>query len=216
MTYKKQLSVVGIFILFLAACSQKEDSSSSVSTPPTATTESISTNPLGDFTGPLGGSVGEVIGNTEEDCSEGDSCTETLLNIDIARPLDALPLAEQTVGTVTVGVPEGYNPLELSSEILITAVSTETEGDYTFSIRQVDETKLEPLLRRFKEPDFTQGTSIEGEAFEGSWLLTEDYGAIALLQFQGGQQIFIEASSDRGYWPSFQATFEAMIASLSL
>lgn len=209
----RNLFIAGFFMAILAACSQAQDSP----TPqPTLTPTVTVTTPKITYTGPSIGSVGEVLGQSQTDasaCEEGDAC---ISDVDLAAlnlSDEALPLLPQAIGDITLGIPTGYQLLEAGQEILITAQSTETLGGYVFSLRRVDETGLQTLLSRFDDPDFSAGTPFKQGA--GQWLPTGDYGAIALLQGDDGQHLFIEAFAEHAYWPAFQNTFIAMLESLT-
>jgi len=150
----------------------------------------------------------------ETSCSEESGCIDNATPI----PLDEAPrpLESQTIQGISIGIPQGYTPLELEQEILITAQSADTVGGYTFSIRQItSDTSLQELLERFDQPNFEAGNVIQGKRWQATWLNTADYGAIALLTTDDGQQYFIESFTDQGYWHAFEATFLAMVESLA-
>jgi hypothetical protein len=105
---------------------------------------------------------------------------------------------------VTFGIPEGYAPLVLREEILVTALSAETLGGYTFSLRRVDEG--ETLMG--SKPFRTEA------GLAGMWAKTGADSARAYLSAPDGQIWRVEAFTGLGYWGAFEATFIAMLASL--
>jgi len=158
-----------------------------------------------------------MIGNSENhtDCSADSGCGDTLA-LPAQPSSDPLPLSEQRINGLRLGIPAGYNPLILADEILITALSSETLGGYAFSLRVVaDEEALAALLARFDDPNLGAGNPIQTESLRGYWLPIVGYGAIAVLE-NGETTLFVEALAHDQYWAAFQATFLAMLNSLEL
>jgi hypothetical protein len=112
---------------------------------------------------------------------------------------------QQTLGPVQIGIPEGYSPLVLSDEVLVTALSPETPGGFVFSWRQVDEAGLARQQARFKRIDW--------EAEAGPTIAIPD-GLVAIQRGPGGAILWVESFATPGYWPAFQATALAMLEGL--
>jgi hypothetical protein len=130
------------------------------------------------------------------------------------RREDSLPLTLQSVSDFEIGLPEGYSPLILDDEILITAVDASTPGGYTFSLRPITPEDLPRQLARFDNPDLTTGVAFNWPSGAGHWVKVGEDSAIGLLEGAGGQ-IFIEAFTYQGAWPAFESTFMAMAESIT-
>jgi len=192
----KKFVFLWIGIVLLAACSQQKAEQPTVP-PPTPT--SITLGLAGPMLSPNPGAAEE-----ESACTAESGCV--VIPEEVAAE-DALPLTTQEINGLTLGVPEGYRATVSGEDVIISAVSLDAEGGFMVSLRQVDET-----------PDaiaWEQGAAINTDHISGHWLLKGKRGAVALLTTSAGKQVYVEAFSSPGYWAAFQATFEAMLASVT-
>jgi|GEM_PF-5591883 len=176
---------------------------------PTATTVSVADL----YDGPLLSTDNSL--SIDSECSSDGSCGASLAPL-VTLETEILPLTLQTVEWVTVGVPEGYAPITLQDEIIITAIAAETLGGYTFAVQPLpDEAALTQRLDRFDTPDITTGKTINTPTLTGVWLPTAYEGAIAILQDDQGQILFVEAFADAPNWSVFEPTFVNMVESIT-
>lgn len=194
----KRILLITLLILILTACTEKEKKESPSPTPTSVTT---------GYTGPFIGS-GDP---TPEGCTEG-GCGGAVEQVELVE--ESLPLQTQTVAGFTLGIPEGYSPIVFDEEVVISATSAETIGGFTVILRKISD--LEEITERFEQPDFETGTPIENPTLTGNTLPNKQVGAIALLQSEDGQMVFVEGFASPGYWPAFTVTFDAMLKTITL
>lgn len=199
----RKLSLALCLMAALTACSEEKAQPTLAPTP---------TPPIAGYTGPNIGSLSSV-GQSEAGCTEEGGCKD-----EVSAPISVddapLPLTEQTIGAFRLGIPEGYSPITLPNEILITAVSAETLGGFNFSLRLASDEEIADLLARFDNPDVTIGTAVNTDSLKGHWMEVRNSGAIAILDGANGQKVFVESSANAQYWLAFRPTFKAMVESL--
>jgi hypothetical protein len=206
MTWKKSSLFLLLWIVLVGCGAQSDPPSRATLTPlPTLT-------PTFRLLGPALGSTPEGDHGHSGVCSEESGCVVLPTPADL--PTSALPLRLERVGDLQVGIPEGYSPLVLEEEIIISQAVLQSPGAFIVSVRRVDAESLTPLMQRFNNPDWEAGTPIQAGAVQGVWLPTGDYGAIALLTAPSGAQVWVEGSAESRYWSAYLATFLAMVAAL--
>lgn len=208
--FSYQKTLIGLFtVLCLAACNEDAPPASPV---PQPTASPTSTSSFGNYGGPMIGSLNDPA-ESQANCTAESGCF--MGNAPIAeRREDSLPLTVTTVGSFSIGIPEGYSPLELGKEILLTAIASTTEGGYVFSLKPITPEELTEQLARFDTPDMMAGTPIESAWGSGHWVKVADDTAIAVIENESGQ-ILVEAFTYQGFWPAFETTFVAMLESLA-
>lgn len=194
-----------ILLLLLAACSEDKKDDTPSTTP-------TSTPVTAGYTGPL---LGSSSLEESSECSAGGGCSGSASEV-VEAVEESLPLTEQTVEVFSLGIPEGYSPLVVADEVIITAVSAETIGGFTVILRRVEEADLADILEKYEQPHFEAGTAIENETLTGHSLPNSNLGTIALLRSAEGQMVFVEGFATPGYWPAFSVTFDAMVETLEL
>lgn len=206
------LFMLWAMVLLIAACTSSEADPTPTSAPPSPTPLPMLDEAA--YSGPLIGRIGGGIGETAQtECD--DACMVDLGVVLGEISAEARPLTTYEIDGLEIGIPEGYSPLELPNETLIAADSAETAGRYSFGIRQMQSEDLPALLARFGDVDLLgTGELIDHPSLMGRWLPTGDYGAIAWLALDDERGLFIEAAAAPAYWPYFEATFQAMLASL--
>lgn len=187
-----------ILIVVLVACGQSQEDAPMQHPAPTPTATSLSSA----FAGPMlnTSSLGDA---SESACTAESGCVVVAQEV-AAEP--AMPLTAQTIGAVTLGIPEGYTVSQAGDQIIVSAISLETEGGFIVGLRPVEAAPA--------DFEWGNGTPIQLEAGAGHWLLHGEHGAVALLTDAEGQMLLVEAFSSPGYWAAFHATFEAMLPTI--
>lgn len=211
----RQLAIVFMLMLVLVACG-KDDQSEEKSPTPTPTLSVIA-----DFSGPILNSGGS---GSVEACGEADpndpnaGCgapqTSSIENSGSSAPL---PLTEQTTFGLTMGIPDGFAPVELSNRLLISATDpANTPGEFTVIIRRVTTDELEGYLSQIADLDVTQkfDRHNDDESLTGYTIPYGERGEVAVFELTEGQSLFINGFAAPGFWNTYGATFEAMLDSL--
>jgi hypothetical protein len=211
---------IGLLLLVfaLAACanenSEPEQESTSATLPPTSI--------ITDYTGPILNSSSSSGGSSNESCGEPDpnnpnaGCVaHTTQNTSSSAPL---PLTERTIAGLTIGVPEGFELLDLGNRWLISALDAEaTLGEFTVTIRQVPTAEIENILGEIADLDQSEKIDHQNpdSGLNGYSIPYGERGEIGVFEMESGQQIVINGFAAPGAWPNYSATFEQMLASLS-
>lgn len=195
-----------LIILLLVACQQEEKNERK-------TEETAEPTPVtAGYAGPF---IGGASGEESEGCTANGGCSGAASElVDFVQ--DSLPLSTQTVEGFTLGIPEGYSPLVVADEIILTAVDAETLGGFTVVMRKIEAADLATILEKYEQPDFSTGKPIENETLTGHSLPNSNLGTIALLESAEGQKVFVEGFASPGYWPAFTVTFDALLETLEL
>lgn len=200
----RQMYLVGLVLLAVACNAHSQEEILPTITPTTPPF-------LLNYQGPL-------LGNQAEQstaCTTESGCTMQIAPDPQSLDTSVRPLIPHRIGDFEIGLPDGYSPLVLEDEILITATEAGTLGGFVFSIHTPSPPDLEALLLRLDNPDFEAGLLIENATWQGRLVEIRD-GAVARLESPHAPTLFIEAFTQAGYWAAFEATFLAMLKSLSL
>jgi hypothetical protein len=204
-----------LVVVVLAACANDEggDEKKSTSLPPTPT--SIIT----DYTGPILNSSTSSGGSSNESCGEPDpnnpnaGCVaHTTQNTASSEPL---PLTEQTIAGLTIGVPEGFELIDLGGRWLVSALDAEaTPGEFTVTIRQVPTTEIENILGEITGLDESEKVDRQTSNLNGYSIAYGERGEIGVFEIDDGQQLIVNGFAAPGAWSNYRATFENMLVSL--
>lgn len=207
-----------LLVLALAACANDDGGAEKKSDSATLTPTSI----IAGYTGPILNSSSGSGGSSSESCGEPDpnnpnaGCvahtTQSTGNS------DPLPLTEETIAGLTIGVPEGFELLDLGNRWLISALDDEaTPGEFTVTIRQVPTTEIESILGEIAGLDESEKIDYPNidSGLKGYSIPYGERGEIGVFEIGQGQQLVVNGFAAPGAWPNYSATFENMLASLS-
>ncbi len=197
-----RIGYVVLLAWLLLACTAQDDA------PPTATPEP--TSAIGDYSGPLLGSAFEA---DESDCLIDSGCVSEPPPLAVL-PASPLPLRDETLGEVRVGVAEGYQALQAGDEWLIVAEDSAAAGGFIVSLRAVDAPPAPPPPYD-DQPTQTEPLS-EALATRAEWREAEDGLLVYLYPDEAARVIVAEGFADSpANWQVFRPTFLAMLARLA-
>lgn len=212
----RQFAIALMLMLVLVACDKDDppEKKSPTSTP----TLSVITN----FTGPIlnsGGGSGEACGEADPNNPDAACGVPGISSIENSGSSAPLPLTEKTLFGLTMGIPDGFTPIELSNRLLISATDpANTPGEFAVIFRRVTSEELANYLDQIADLDATK--QFERQNADGSMTgYTIPYGErgeVAVFDLGEGQSLFINGFAAPGYWNTYSATFEAMLDSLRL
>ncbi len=214
----RQFSIALMLVLALVACGDKDEKSETKSATPTPTL-SVITN----FTGPILNTGGIESGEACEEADPNDpdaACgVPGITDVEDASSNAPLPLTEQTAFGLTIGIPDGFAPLELNNRLVISASDTAaTPGEFTVIIRRVTAEELADYLTQIADLDATKQFDRENadNSLTGYVIPYGERGEVAVFGLADGQSLFINGFAAPGFWNTYSATFESMLDSLSL
>ncbi len=214
----RQFSIALLLVLVLVACGDKDEKSEQKSPPPTPTL-SIITN----FTGPILNTESSGSGEACEEADPNDpdaACgVPGITSVEDAGSSAPLPLTEQTAFGLTIGIPDGFSPVELSNRLLISATDpAATPGEFTVIIRRITAEELTDYLTQIADLDPTKQFDRENAdgSLVGYVVPYGERGEVAVFELADGQSLFINGFAAPGFWNTYGATFESMLDSLAL
>ncbi|MBI5928855.1 MAG: hypothetical protein HY862_06075 [Chloroflexi bacterium] len=210
-----KLSVALILVLLWAACG-KDNKTEKKSPTPTPTLSIVT-----DFTGPILNSntsgSGEACGEADPNNPNAGCGAPQTSSIEDSGSSVPLPLTEQTAFGLTIGIPEGFTPVELSNRLLISATdAAATPGDFTVVIRHATAEELSGYLAQITDLDTTQKIDRQSRTLTGYSIAYGERGEVAVFDLGSGQSLFINGFAAPGSWGIYSATFEKMLDSIEL
>lgn len=212
----RQFAIALMLMLVLVACDKDDppEKKSPTSTP----TLSVITN----FTGPIlnsGSGSGEACGEADPNNPDAACGVPGISSVENSGSSAPLPLTEQTLFGLTMGIPDGFTPIELSNRLLISATDpANTPGEFTVIFRRVTADELTGYLDQIADLDATKQFDRQNAdgSLTGYTIPYGERGEVAVFDLGEGQSLFINGFAAPGYWNTYSATFEAMLDSLRL
>ena len=207
-----------MMILGLAGCDSDNENSAEVATPvPTAAPTSV----LSGYSGPLLRTPDPD--SHAGDCSIDDPNGECGLSvIDIQENALPLPLSMQDVSGVRMGVPEGFEVLEVGADKVIIETDDEETypGDFFVIVERGTLADVNTMLNRYTGLDYDRHVDFQNEVgtLNGYRLPNGNLGMVAVVELASDddQYIMMQGIVVAGYWPKYEATFIEMAQSVEL
>jgi hypothetical protein len=210
----RHLWLTGVLIGVLVACGGDKDDKSDPNDQPTPTP--APTSVLTGFTGPL---LNPLANHSAQDCSLDPNATDCGIQVGAVQE-NALPLPlvmRQVLDAVTIGVPEDFETLVFGSQVSIeTSHSENHPGDFRVLIQWQDADGVQKLLASYANLDRSRKVERSVDTLNAYSIPNGERGMVSVIEVSTARQLVIEAFVSPGYWPLYAATFNAMLASLSI
>lgn len=206
----------GIAILWLmmalAACANDEGEAEKKSDNSIVTPTSI----ISGYTGPVLNSNSSSDTCSEPDPNDPDAgCVAHTNQTNTSSA--PLPLTEQTSAGLTIGVPAGFELLDLGNRWIISALDAEaTPGEFTVTLRQASTEEVEAILGQIVGLDASQKIDRQNsdKSFSGYSIPYGERGEIGVFEIGQGQHLVINGFAAPGAWPTYSTTFWQMLDTL--